>query len=125
MALYLLLLILGLSPCLSIRAPELLYADTQPTPCSAAACPHGRCGFTSCAAPVACRGGGCMFINCTSPTCDGGACKFVDCAHPECRGGACDFVRTQTMLLDNFCAGGGCTNEGFAAKHKASGGSSF
>ena len=114
----------------AIRAPELMFTDTTLTPCEdgsqqAGACPYGKCGFSSCPLPVSCRGGGCMFLNCTSPTCDGGGCKFVDCAHPTCRGGACDFVRTQTLLLDSFCPGGGCTNEGFPTQHKPTGGSSF
>lgn len=105
---------------------ELLYTDTTPTPCSdTTGCKGGSCGFRDCEAPVSCRGGRCMFINCHSPTCDGGGCKFVDSHSPHCRGGGCDFVQTQTILLDNFCPGGGCTMEGFPVSKKLTGGSSY
>ncbi len=105
----------------ALAASHLQWASVRATPCAEAACRAGACGFQHCAAPAACRGGGCMFLNCTEPTCDGGGCKFVDCASPSCRGGGCDFVRTQTMLMDAWCAGGGCTVEGHAAAHKRKG----
>ena len=114
---------------LAAAASSLQWGSVRPVRCDeGTACRAGGCGFQDCAAPppAACRGGGCMFINCTAPTCDGGGCKFVDCSAPECRGGGCDFARTQTMLLDGWCAGGGCTVEGHAAQHKRKGdGASF
>ena len=121
------LLVAALLPGSLSSVSSLQWSSTRPTPCAdGTGCRAGACGFQHCAVPAACRGGGCMFINCTSPTCDGGGCKFVDCVEPTCRGGGCDFARTQTILLDGWCPGGGCTIDGHAAQHKRRGaGASF
>ena len=118
------LLLLLLPGALAGAAVDLRWAKVRPTEC-AAGCRAGACGFEGCAAPASCRGGGCVFASCTAPSCDGGGCKFVDSSAPTCHGGGCDFVRSKTILLDGFCDGGGCTIEGFAARHKTAGSASY
>jgi len=124
------LLAAALLLCPSLAASSLRWTDMVPTPCAEdgappAECKAGRCGFQACSTLTRCRGGGCLFVGCTAPTCDGGGCKFVDCTHPTCGGGACDFVNTETVLVDGFCSGGGCTIEGFAARHRTEGSAVF
>ncbi len=109
-----------------VGAVSLAWGAVRPTECSAAgSCSGGACGFRDCDTAVSCRGGRCVFINSASPSCEGGGCKFIDCASPTCRGGGCDFVRTTTVLLDGFCAGGACTIEGFPARHKTAGSATY
>lgn len=95
-------------------------------------CPQGGCSYVNCDAkggndlpPVSCTGGGCTFFKCEQPSCSGGNCKFISCANPSCDGGACDFVDTKTVLVDNYCAGGRCTIDGFEVQGRASGGAVF
>ena len=101
-------------------ASDLKWNNVRSVTCAVGECKAGRCGFESCIAPT-CRGGGCVFSGATTPTCAGGGCKFVNCISPTCGGGGCDFVSSKTLLLDGFCEGGGCTIDGFAAKHVTAG----
>ena len=45
------------------------------------------------------------------PLCKGGMCIFKDCTNPTCQGGLCRFFRTKTTLSTGYCRGGGCMIE--------------